>query len=103
MEILELPDIEEIAASAGGALARRANRSACLDPFAKSIPSLEIFPLSPSGKSRLWLVASRAFQEGRIAIVTKRWRGMRWMRLASGANTFVPDETSTAYGEAVWS
>ena len=36
-----------------------------------------------------------------MAIVTKRWDGMRWTRVASGV--FAPDEALSAYGEVVWS
>jgi hypothetical protein len=79
----------------GGALARRANRF--VRPIRKSTVSRENFPLSPTGKSPLWLVASRAFQEGRIAIVTKRWREMRWM-FSMGQTS-----ASEADGKAVWS
>jgi hypothetical protein len=62
-------------------------------------PSLRLkkIPLSPSGKSPLWLVASRALQEGRIAIVTKRWRGMRWTLSMCQTSALEAD------GKAVWS
>ena len=36
-----------------------------------------------------------------MAIVTKRWDGMRWTRVVSGV--FAPDEALSAYGEVVWS
>jgi hypothetical protein len=39
---------------------------------------------------------------GALAIVTKRWDGMRWTRAASGAR-FASDEALPAYGEVVWS
>jgi hypothetical protein len=39
--------------------------------------------------------------EGRIMIVTFRWRGLRWAVAASGG--FSPDETPAADGKAVWS
>ena len=39
--------------------------------------------------------------EGRFAIVTERWRGMRWTWLRQVL--FVPDETLATYGEVVWS
>src|SRR5437763_887852 len=40
--------------------------------------------------------------EGRFAIVTMRWAGMRWT-LWCQARFFVPDENARAYGEVVWS
>ena len=36
-----------------------------------------------------------------MAIVTKRWDGMRWTRVASAC--FRADEALFAYGEVVWS
>ena len=39
---------------------------------------------------------------GRIAIVTARWRGMRWT-LRRQAASHPPDETFAADGEIVWS
>jgi hypothetical protein len=36
-----------------------------------------------------------------LAIVTKRWDGMRWTLAASAL--FAPDEALSAYGEVVWS
>src|SRR5436305_245503 len=39
---------------------------------------------------------------GRFAVVTARWRGLRWtLWRQRGANR--ADETSAAYGEIVWS
>src|SRR2546429_6204697 len=40
--------------------------------------------------------------EGRFAIVTMRWAGLRWT-LWRQARFFVPDENAKAYGEVVWS
>src|SRR5216110_2574494 len=41
-------------------------------------------------------------QEGRFAIVTMRWAGMRWT-LWRQVHFFAPDENAKAYGEVVWS
>jgi hypothetical protein len=46
-----------------------------------SRPSDKNISLSPSGKSPLEARASRALEEGRFAIVTTRWHGMRWTLL----------------------
>jgi hypothetical protein len=58
--------------------------------------------LDSSGESVALIRPARAHQRGRYAIVTERWRGLRWtlwhQRDASRA-----DETSAAYGEVVWS
>jgi hypothetical protein len=53
--------------------------------------------LAPSGKSPADFRASRAPQEGRFAIVTKRWA-----RDAVAADSAL-DEWRKADGEAVWS
>ena len=59
-------------------LARRANQPAHLDPFAKSIPSYQNFLLSPSGKSPLGLLPSRARSRGVSRSSRHVGRGMRW-------------------------
>jgi hypothetical protein len=40
-------------------------------------------------------------REGALAIVTKRWDGMRWTRQRQAF--LAPDEALSAYGEVVWS
>ena len=40
--------------------------------------------------------------EGRIAIVTTRWRGLRWT-LRRQRDASCADENAAAYGEIVWS
>jgi hypothetical protein len=51
--------------------------------------------------NRNYLVVHPVPSEGRFAIVTARWRGLRWTLVASG--DLSPDETLAAYGEIVWS
>ena len=41
-------------------------------------------PVAPSGKSLAALGPARATMRGRYAIVTERWRGLRWTLAASG-------------------
>ena len=45
---------------------------------------------------------ARAAMRGRNAIVTERWRGLRWT-LRRQVGSFSPDETFAADGEVVWS
>ena len=61
--------------------ARRANQPAHLDLFAKSIFAGKNFPLSPSGKSPLGLLPSRARSRGVSRSSRHVGRGMRWTRL----------------------
>ena len=37
---------------------------------------------------------------GRFAVVTERWRGLRW---TLWRQVLAPDENAAAYGEIVWS
>ena len=57
-----------------------------LIPFAKSILRRKNFPLSPSGKSPLGLLPSRARSRGVSRSSRHVGRGMRWMRLVAGVN-----------------
>src|SRR6266480_6045552 len=45
---------------------------------------------------------ARAHQRGRYAIVTERWRGLRWTLRRQCGETRA-DENAAAYGEVVWS
>jgi hypothetical protein len=44
-----------------------------------------------------------ARKEGRIAIVTKRWAGMRWTLATSSRAFGAWTNGEAAYGEVVWS
>src|SRR5437870_6976127 len=46
------------------------------------------------------LPSPRALERGRFAVVTERWRGLRW---TLRRQVLAPDETFAAYGEVVWS
>jgi hypothetical protein len=48
-----------------------------------------------------YLVAHPVPPEGRIMIVTARWRGLRWTLRRQVISS--PDENAAAYGEVVWS
>jgi hypothetical protein len=56
--------------------------------------------IASSGKSVALIRPARALMRGRNAIVTERWRGLRW---TLWRQVLSPDETSAAYGEVVWS
>jgi hypothetical protein len=56
--------------------------------------------IASSGKSEALIRPARALMRGRNAIVTERWRGLRW---TLWRQVLSPDETSAAYGEVVWS
>ena len=43
---------------------------------------------------------ARALMRGRNAIVTERWRGLRW---TLWRQVLAPGENAAAYGEVVWS
>jgi len=58
------------------------------------------YPLDPSVNPK-YIPTHPAPHEGRIMIVTARWRGWRWTLAASGVSA--PDENAAAYGEVVWS
>ena len=58
--------------------------------------------VDPSGKSVATLRAARAAMRDVCAIVTERWRGLRWT-LWRQAGLIPPDENAAAYGEVVWS
>jgi len=59
-------------------------------------PSRYYVAFLKNGNSIIY-VPSRAHQEGRLAIVTIRWRGMRWTLVLP------QDVRHDAYGQAVWS
>src|SRR5436853_6195184 len=55
--------------------ARRAVRQFC---FNELVNRKSEIPLASSGKSVAVLCPARAHQRGRFAVVTERWRGLRW-------------------------
>src|SRR6266516_4398677 len=64
-------------------------------------PKSKIFRFSRRGKS-VHLLDQPGPHEGRFAIVTMRWAGLRWT-LWRQVYFFAPDENAEAYGEVVWS
>ena len=64
-------------------------------------PRQKIFRFSEYA-NRATTFPARAAMRGRNAIVTERWRGLRWT-LRRQAGSFPPDETFAADGEVVWS
>jgi len=52
--------------------------------------------------NRKYIIAHPVPPEGRIAIVTTRWRGLRWT-LRRQRDASCADENAAAYGEVVWS